>query len=104
MESLGFAEKLESDHELIWQKPSAYIELHKRLIPSYNQDYYAYYGEGWNLAKKCDGTRYSMTDEDQMIYLFTILPNTIEMRALESVTLWICGYTGKTNLPWTRHT
>ncbi len=71
MESLGFAEKLESDHELIWQKPSAYIELHKRLIPSYNKDYYAYYGDGWKLAKRCDGTRYSMTDEDQMIYLFT---------------------------------
>lgn len=71
MESLGFAEKLESDHELIWQKPTAYIELHKRLIPSYNKDYYAYYGDGWKLAKCCDGTRYSMTDEDQLIYLFT---------------------------------
>jgi len=71
MESLGFAEKLESDHELIWQKPTAYIELHKRLIPSYNKDYYAYYGDGWKLAKCSDGTRYSMTDEDQMIYLFT---------------------------------
>lgn len=71
MEALGFTEKLESDHELIWQKPAAYIELHKRLIPSYNKDYYAYFGNGWKLAKCCDGTRYSMTDEDQLIYLFT---------------------------------
>lgn len=71
MLQLGYTEKLESDHELIWQKPNSYIELHKRLIPSYNKDYYAYFGEGWQLAKQKNGTRYSMTDEDQLIYLFT---------------------------------
>lgn len=71
MQDLGFSEQLESDHELVWQSACAYIELHKRLIPSYNKDYYAYYGDGWKLAKLCDGTRYGMTDEDQMIYLFT---------------------------------
>ncbi len=73
MEQLGFREKTESDHELIWQKPSLYLELHKRLIPSYNYDYAAYYGDGWQLGhpiadKPC---RFAMTDEDQMIYLFT---------------------------------
>lgn len=71
MEELGYKEKIESDHELIWQKPGSYIELHKRLIPSYNKDYYAYYGDGWRLAKVKNGTRYEMIDEDQMIYLFT---------------------------------
>lgn len=68
---LGYTEKLESDHELTWSKPNSYIELHKRLIPSYNKDYYAYYGDGWRLATEKNGTRYAMTDEDQMIYLFT---------------------------------
>lgn len=71
MLQLGYDEKLESDHELVWQKPNSYIELHKRLIPSYNKDYYAYFGDGWRLAKEKNGTRYAMTDEDQMIYLFT---------------------------------
>ena len=71
MLSLGYTEKLESDHELVWQKPNSYIELHKRLIPSYNKDYYAYFGDGWQLGKVRTGTRYAMTDEDQMIYLFT---------------------------------
>ena len=71
MEELGFKEAIENDHELSWKKPSVYIELHKRIIPSYNKDYFAYYGDGWRLAKLQNGTRYSMTDEDQMIYLFT---------------------------------
>ena len=73
MEELAFTEKLESDHELIWQKPSLYLELHKRLIPSYNYDYAAYYGDGWQLGhpSKENPCRYEMTDEDQMIYLFT---------------------------------
>lgn len=73
MEGLGFRERIESDHELIWQTPELFLELHKRLIPSYNTDYYAYYGDGWRLAKVRNGTRYAMTDEDQFIYLFTHL-------------------------------
>ncbi len=73
MLELGFAEVRESDHELIWQKPSLYLELHKRLIPSYNYDYAAYYGDGWQLGRPCadNPCRYEMSDEDQMIYLFT---------------------------------
>ncbi len=71
MLSLGLEEGRVSDNELVWNKPFVCVELHRRLIPSYNKDYYAYYGDGWRLAKKCDGTRYAMTDEDQMIYLFT---------------------------------
>lgn len=71
MPPLGFAEGVESDHELIWQSPALFLELHKRLIPSYNKDYFAYYGDGWQLAKVKDGCRYGMTAEDQLIYLFT---------------------------------
>lgn len=71
MQKLGYTETNESDHELIWKKQGIHIELHKRLIPSYNKDYYAYFGDGWQLAGIKNGTRYSMTDEDQMIYLFT---------------------------------
>ena len=73
MTQLGFIETTESDHEYIWKKNEIVIELHKRLIPSYNKDYYAYYGDGWKLAIP-SGTmlhRYEMSAEDQMIYLFT---------------------------------
>lgn len=73
MESLGFEEQIESDHELIWHKPQVHIELHKRLIPSYNKDYYAYFGDGWRLAKPLQEqpNHFAMTPEDQLIYLFT---------------------------------
>lgn len=58
MQDLGFNEILESDHELVWDKKSIHIELHKRLIPSYNKDYYAYYGDGWDFAKSKGKSRF----------------------------------------------
>lgn len=70
MFELGYKEKVESDHEYVWTKPGLFLELHKRLIPSYNKDFYKYFGNGWKFAKKCDGTCYSMTAEDEFIYLF----------------------------------
>ena len=73
MNELGYIEKYESDHELVWKKKHVNIELHKRLIPSYNKDYYQYYGDGWKLAKPMDGYsfRHKMNSCDEMIYLFT---------------------------------
>lgn len=74
MERLGFANVKISDHDFSWSTPKGlYLELHKRLIPSYNKDYYAYYGDGWQLARKSDSSDYSyyMSDEDMFIYLFT---------------------------------
>lgn len=72
VEALGYQCKLESDHELTWYTPALYLELHKRLIPSYNTDYYAYFGDGWQLAEqKQDSHCYEMTNEDHFIFLFT---------------------------------
>lgn len=71
MTLLGFSPVLESDHELIWKSPALYVELHKRLIPSYNEDYYAYFGDGWDQANPVSGGRHAMTAEDNWIYLFT---------------------------------
>ena len=68
---LGMQEIQESDHELIWKSPELLLELHKRLIPSYNKDYYAYFGDGWRLAETREGCRYAMRPEDEYIYLFT---------------------------------
>jgi len=68
-----FVEGQETDHELIWyKKPYAQIELHKHLIPSYNDDYYAYFGDGWKLAELTDSPcKYAMSVENEMIYIFT---------------------------------
>lgn len=73
MQKLEYEEQVESDHELIWHKGSVHIELHKRLIPSYNKDYYEYFGDGWRLAKLSSGggTRYELKAEDEFIYIFT---------------------------------
>lgn len=71
MLGLGYNLKVESDHEFVWNKGNIHIELHKRLIPSYNKDYFAYYGDGWQLAKLGENSKYYMDDEDHMIYIFT---------------------------------
>lgn len=73
MQGFGYTEKYESDHEIVWEKKQVTIEFHKRLIPSYNKDYYQYFGDGWKLAKPVAGysARYCMDPEDEMIYLFT---------------------------------
>lgn len=68
---LGLQEDRESDHELIWSNAALQLELHKRLIPSGNRDYFRYFGDGWDLANIQNGNQYSMTPEDEYIYLFT---------------------------------
>ncbi|MBQ8146939.1 MAG: nucleotidyltransferase family protein [Clostridia bacterium] len=73
---LGYYEGPESDHELMWfadEEKDYLIELHKRMIPSYNKDYYEYYGDGWKLARRVDGktNEYRLSDEDFFIYIFT---------------------------------
>ena len=73
MQSMNCVEEYESDHEFSWMTPTGLqIELHKRLIPTYNKDYYAYYGDGWRLARPCEGSncRYELSREDMFIYLF----------------------------------
>lgn len=71
MESLGFAAQDETDHEYVWKSDGLFLELHKRIIPSYNKDYYRYFGDGWQLAVHASGTRYAMSLEDEFLYLFT---------------------------------
>lgn len=71
LRSMGFQEKNESDHEWIWTSDGLFLELHKRLIPSYTKDFYAYFGEGWQLAKKEHGRSHVMSAEDELVFLFT---------------------------------
>jgi len=96
MRQLGFYEGVESNHEYIWDSISLHVELHKRLVPSYNKDYYAYFGDGWRLASRCTGTRYAMTPEDEFIYLFVHLAKHYRdggVGCRQMVDLWVQRYT-----------
>ncbi len=73
MLDLGFSDSGESDHEFMWKSPDLYLELHKRIIPSYNKDFYEYFGDGWRLADSNENCRYFMKKEDEYIYIFTHL-------------------------------
>lgn len=73
VEEMGYTEVEETDHELKWKISGLFLELHKRIIPSYNKDFYRYFGDGWRLAKNQDGHRFYMNNEDEYIYLFTHL-------------------------------
>lgn len=68
MPQLGFKPLAESDHEWNWIKPELKVELHKRLVSSDDKDYYSYFGEGWQFAKKHNGCRYEMTEEDAFVF------------------------------------
>lgn len=71
MRELGFQADHESDHEIVWRSDALYLELHKRVVQTDVEDFYGYFGEGWKLAKHQTGTRYAMSADDEMIYLFT---------------------------------
>ena len=92
MLQLGFKEGVESNHEYIWNSISLHVELHKRLVPSYNKDYYSYFGDGWRLATVKKGTRYAMKPEDEFIYLFVHLAKHYRDGGIgcrQMVDLWV---------------
>lgn len=72
MDELGYEFILESNHEFNYRKPPCInVELHKHLVPDYNDDLYAYYGDGWRVGKQVGNTtRYEMSNEDFFIYTF----------------------------------
>ncbi len=73
MLELGFSEAYESNHEFVWKKSALVLELHKSMVPSYNIDFYNYFGDGWNFASEDTHTkhRYTMSKEDEFVYIFT---------------------------------
>lgn len=97
MQSLGFSEKEETDHEWIWTTDGLHLELHKRLIPSYTKDFYAYFGEGWQLAKQESGNRHAMSAEEELVFLFTHFAKHyrdggIGFRYVVDLWLYLCNY------------
>lgn len=71
MKSLGFSFQCESDHEFIWRSGTLYLELHKRLVPSYQKDLSPYFEDCWERAEASGGRCFVMTLEDEWLYLFT---------------------------------
>ena len=71
LEELSYHFLAESDCELKWISRGLYLELHKRLIPSFIKDFYAYFGDGWQLATEQNGNQYKMSKEDEFLFIFT---------------------------------
>ena len=73
--TLGLTFECASDHEWIWKSDVMPFELHKRIVASYQKDFYDFFGNGWKLAKRKDEntSEYVMSLEDEFIYLFTHL-------------------------------
>lgn len=67
----GFRFVVESNHEYVFEMDGIQAELHKYLIPTYNDDLYAYYGDGWRFARKREGHRYALSAEDTFVYVLT---------------------------------
>lgn len=72
LKTLDFSFIKETDHELVWRHPSLLLELHKRVMTTYNKDFYKYFDTGWSFAKKVEDTnsRYEFKPEDFYIYIF----------------------------------
>lgn len=69
--SLGFEQKDESDHEYIWRKGMLTLELHKSVVPSYDTDFAAYFGNGWDRAVATEKPHsFAFSAEDMFVYLF----------------------------------
>ena len=77
MQAAGLTATTESDHELNWrtEQGNLLVELHKRIVPSYNKDFYAVFGTGWERAIPAGQPdaphRYRLSDEDTYLFLFT---------------------------------
>ncbi len=94
MEQLGYQCGVVSDHELHWERGKMHVELHKRLMPSYDEDFYAYYQDGWRFAIADDErpNRYHLSDEDHLVYLVAHLAKHYRDAGIgmkHMVDLWI---------------
>ena len=100
MVELGYKFECESDHEIIWSGDVLPFELHKRIVASYQKDFYAFFDNGWKLAKKKDdnSSEYVMSLEDEFLYLFTHLAKHyrdagIGIKHLTDIYLFLNKYT-----------
>lgn len=70
---LGYIFKEEVDHTFVWKKPNVLeLELHKKLIPESNKDYYLHFKDIWSKLTPIypQSFEYVLTKEDEYIFLF----------------------------------
>lgn len=70
MQQLGYEEKEETHHELVWQNGRLHVELHKCLFAPTNRDLFRYFGDGWSMAKKQAGHCWELSNEDTFLHMF----------------------------------
>ena len=67
---LGYTEGEVADHAFVWKGKTIELELHRRLVPTTDADYYSYIGTGWQRAVHQQGHRYGLRPEDMYLFLF----------------------------------
>ena len=68
---IGMEEQSECDHVIEWDTKTLHLELHKRLVPSYDKDYYKYFGDGWERARLKERHEFELATEDEFVFIFT---------------------------------
>ncbi len=71
MQTLGYTEAYESDHEIVWKNEMLTVEFHKHLMPSYNYEFYSYFKNAWEHAENVTDYRYRLKPNDEFIFIFT---------------------------------
>ncbi len=70
MKDLGFEGGKETGHEFLWRKDNILVELHYRMLPVYNKDFYRYFDNIWDRAIKETQYKYTLSTNDTFIFLF----------------------------------
>lgn len=96
MHELKYTYLGESNHEFMYFKaPVMRVELHKHLIPSYDDDMYQYYCDAWRMAQKDKekDNLYYMSVDDEYVYAVTHLAKHYRDSGIgirPFVDIWLC--------------
>ena len=92
MTALGYIYQYESDHELVWKRGKVTVELHKHMIPTYDADYYGYFGDGWGVTREEEEHSFQLSCEDFYVYMFLHMTKHYRMAGIgikHFVDLWV---------------
>ena len=70
MEGFGFVFKEEADHCMVWMRPGNTVEIHRRVVPKTDRDFYTYFGSGWKFSSGQLEYCHGMSPEDEFVYMF----------------------------------
>jgi len=67
----GYSFILQASHTKNWENDSLHLEVHTDLMPDSDEDYYNYFEECWEKARKKDGCEHEFSKEDEFLFIFT---------------------------------